>query len=117
MVNHNIQSKSIKLLQTDLTEFKRKIKKVDGQHKTALEEYYKIFDQLRDSHDTDIEELNDTIISLKQRCTKLQYGSKQGKQNKKKKKFKVEYNTLSNHNKMIYEYLKENTEIFSKEKN
>ena len=91
MVNHNIQSKSIKLLQTDLTEFKRKIKKVDGQHKTALEEYYKIFDQLRNSHDTDIEELNDTIISLKHKCTK--YNVDQSKENKIKRRNNLRYST------------------------
>ena len=50
-----------------------------------------VFATLKEEHVLEVEELTSTIISLKQRCKKLQYDSKQGNQTKKKKNAKEEY--------------------------
>ena len=73
--------------------------------------------RIREPHSKEVKESNNAIISLKQRCTKLQYESKQGKQNKKKKNVKVKYNILSESDKKLYDYMKNILDIFGKERN
>ena len=53
------------------------------------------FESVREEYATNVEDLTYTISSLKQRCKKLQYELKEGKQTKKKKILKVECHHFS----------------------
>ena len=62
---------------------------VAKQRGEKIEQDDKFFKRVKEANTKEVEELNDMIISLKQMCMKLKYGSKQGKQNKKKKNLRL----------------------------
>ena len=64
-----------------------------------------VFATLKEEHVLEVEELTSTIISLKQRCKKLQYDSKQGNQTKKKNA-KEEYGSRSHFERTMREHCK-----------
>ena len=86
----------------------KKLRDFNKWLKNISKEDDKRFERVTEENALEVAELKDSIISLKQRCTALQYESKQGKQNKKKRNVKERFSRRESCDKAINEYIKNN---------
>ena len=81
----------IKKIEDNKNLLSERTNKQEERLKNIEKDYDKCLESVREENATEVKELTSTVLSLKQRCKKLQYDSKQGKQTKRKKHFRVEY--------------------------